>query len=176
MSVITDVPVHYRWWDGYQEPQFPAGLWMARALVVGDLSGGQRIARVQFRTTGSRRSTLYYNLEQVMVSDTEGTAKKMDLSTFNMDPLPAGTLSLPINLTIQLQQATILSNIDTKDYPPLPIFLGSPAGSIADSQLVLEVANVNAQFFQIGVQGYWWDQRAVGAQGGPQRPLTRLYG
>lgn len=178
MTVVSDTVPAYRWWNGYVEPQYPVGMWVGFGSITGDASGGQRIITFQFRRPGTR-STLYYNLEQISVSDSAGQANGVDLSTFNMDSLPGpslGATTMPINYAMLLRQATLLGVLAPETIPKLPVWLGAPGRSVSVSQLSVETPNVNLTTFNVTVQGYYWSQRSLGRPGGPQRPPTTMYG
>lgn len=177
MAVAAEQAVEYRRFNGYLDTRYPEGYWYGVVSVTGNVTGGTQVCILAFgENPPAFRNSRIYNLEQFSVLGTPNTVRGVVLNARNFDgPSNAGMLR---NYMINRQSAGGSPNSATEGegYNFLPLFLGSQ-GDLADVQaLQATMTNVDGDETTFEAEGYWWGPRSVLADGGPQRPPTRLYG
>jgi len=175
MSIQLTVPPTIRPFRGFEDPALPNGYWAVHASVLGDGSGGLMSVNIRFSSATEPNPSTLWNLEQLTVSHTgTNTLFRMDLG--NMDPFPIGPSTGALRKEYEeILSATISGRSTNTTAKILPIFLGA-AGKAVNGDLAFDVTNVNATSLSVFAQGYFWGPEAINAPGGPQRPVTGLFG
>jgi len=172
VSVITAVTVALRPFSGYRDPRFPLGIWRGVESSIGDASGGFNEVDIRFQFTEGARSSLFFSLEQLMITNTESAQREARLFTLNMDRVDPTTLPTPA-WTVLLKATIVGAAAALLDRGSL--FLGSPSDPNATAILGVQMTNVLNAIMHINVQGYYWGPRSVLQDGGLQKPPQGLF-
>jgi len=178
MSITLTIAPIIRPFRGYTDPALPDGYWAAHGGILGDASGGLMSINIRMSASAQPAVSLLWNLEQLVADSTPDTnvTFRLDFGGFDVQPLQGSTGSL--TKLIQLNLASI-NNITGQAMPieqtKVPIFLGAARKDV-NVDLGFDKQNVDGSSFSVFAQGYFWGPAAINAPGGPQRPLTSLYG
>lgn len=170
MSVLAELASRRRAFPGYQDPRYPLYIWVGQTVVVGDATGGTRVASIILATGLGPKVSLLWSLEQLSVLDSDNVSKNSDLTFSGMDEL----------LGTQITKLTIVDGITTaslspRETPSLPLYMGAHADQSIAAALTLTTTNVDAAVLVLAAQGYVWGSRSRSIPGGPQRPPTGLF-
>ncbi len=176
MAVEGLATVFYRRFNGWADPRYPQGHWFATLTVQGDASGGNLLGRLLFSlATETALNTRMYSLEQFNLASNSSTTEAGRLTVENLDgrilgqPMVQQTL---LQVTAEITGAT-MSPADLRGLQGL--FLGSQRLPATQSALTFVMDNINNRDWVVQAGGYWWGQRSVLADGGPQRPPRGLF-
>lgn len=179
MAISLTVTPKIRPFRGFAQPELPDGFWAAHASVLGDGSGGLQSVNIRFSSATEPNVSTLWNLEQLLIFHQNNNNVRVDFG--NMDIFPpessTGALSKLIHLTlVDFGTAPVGRGLPLTDVSSsLPIFLGA-AGKDVNGDLTFDIDNVTGVSFSVFAQGYFWGPASINAPGGPQRPLTGLYG
>lgn len=183
MSVTLLVPIQHRPFRGYDDPGLPNGIWIIQSSVLGDASGNNLGMDIVFKD-GSRsvpESSLLYNLEQLMVQNSDSTSINVGFNPANWDTITPGATGATADVTSFLLQS--LSAVNGASFrgdngvmrQNNPLFLGQPRKNTVNT--IIRFQTTNGTFsLSIKAEGYYWGPEAVTAPGGPRRPVDSLYG
>jgi len=176
MAVSTEVDVRYQRFSGYVDKRYPEGMWYASTNLTGDGTGGNSSITLVFTPAAEAAlNTRMYSIESLHAASNDNAGEVGRLSAQNLggrnldQALVHQTL---INLDNDITGAT-LNPSDLVYWKG--VFLGSQRAVSTLTGLTLIVANTNSRNHVLQAQGYWWGQRSVLADGGPQRPPTGLW-
>lgn len=173
MAVIQPADVDYRKFSGWQQPGFPSGFWKASARVIGDASGGDMSAQINFSLATTPFNSQYYSWEEMMLSLDAETNVLISILVANfgdVDPVTGRRYTLPL-----LANNGGFSAVEGKQMGLLPIFLGQQASPDSTTSITFTRDNSNLDVVDVQIGGYVWDVRSTSVPGGPQRPPTGLY-
>jgi len=175
---ITVAPI-IRPFRGFADPALPDGYWGVNVGLLGDASGGLMSINIRMSASAQPSASLLWNIEQFIVDTSLNGPRDMrlDYGGFDIFPLQGSTGSVTKLMAVRLEDmgAGIGGGSTRMGSLGLPIFLGSPRKDV-NVDLSLDTDNSNGANLSWFVQGFFWGPGAVNAPGGPQRPLTSLYG
>jgi len=179
VSISLQVAPVVRPFRGFADPALPDGYWVTQAGVLGDASGGVASIDIRFSTVAQPNVSLLYNLEQLMVAApaAEGVIR-LDFGGFDLQPLQGstGSVSKLVALFLTDFSSVTASALQTSNLlGGKPIFMGSPRKDV-NVDLSFDFTNANGANFAVFAQGFFWGPASINAPGGPQRPLTSVYG
>ena len=177
MSVVLNHLAAIRRFAAYQDPGLPAGSWHFRLAALGDVTGGLLSVGCRFQITGSPAPSQLWSVEQLMInSSTSAIAIPARLQIQNMDAVPemgsTGALSDTYQVTLEPDLFAVSLQLEES---PVQLFLGSPLDNNLNSGFQVDVANADGLSLSVRAQGYFWTPGAIGAPGGPRRPVDGLY-
>lgn len=178
MSVVITIPPTIRPFRGYEEAALPDGYWAAHASVLGDGSAGLASINVRFSTVTEPNASTLWNLEQLLVSVTSSVVSfRLDYGLMDQFPVGISTGVLTKLIQGELEDFGTVAGGRALNFKSLalPLFLGAGRKD-TNSDLSIDVDNVNATSLTVFAQGFFWGPGAINAPGGPQRPATSLYG
>ena len=175
MSVTQELSLFFRGYTGFADPSLPGGMWASQGSVLGDASGGVRIAQVVFQPSTSLRSSLFFSLERLYVFDIDNNAKVGDVSTnnFALAPNVGGLVALNGNLVAGASGAVLSS--EAQEAIDRGHLLGVQNTPNTELALNYFTTNVDGIILAVVFQGYFWTARSILAPGGPSRPPQGLY-
>ena len=174
MSVTEVTPVTYRLFSGYDNPALPLGTWICSAFCTGDGSGGQRLIQVDFDPGTVNRSTLYYSIEEFLVSDSDNNAKAGNISVYNLETVAGTTINRYWRVSLDSGYSTAVLRA-YGDTPIPPAWIGAQGAVGVPSSLLLRMPNVSSAVLSCVVGGYFWGPRSTNVEGGPMRPAVGFY-
>lgn len=170
MSVLATLEARRRPYNGYDDPSFPLYIWAGQTIVVGDASGGTRVASVELAPASGPKVSLLWSLEQISVLDTDNNSKNGDLTFTGLDEL-LGTQVWRLGLGDGVGTASIPFSL----YPELPLWAGGHAAQGGQAAITFTLANIDATVMVFTIQGYAWGSRSRSLPGGPQRPPRGIF-
>ncbi len=179
MSVFVEQAVLRRPYGAYADPALPVGIWVVRAEVTGDATGGQAIITVLFGLSTQLRTEEAFSVEQISTATDGAGGRNVMLLTNNMDRDLAGVgLSNAAqrwsfnqrNLTVG---GSAISGLESLGFRG--IFLGRQHEANTATGFSVIWDNFNGFTNSLRAQGYVWGPRSVSIPSGPQRPLQGLY-
>lgn len=174
MTIIEVTPIEYRKFSGYDEPQFPTGMWVGTPQVTGDGSAGDMVAQLNFTEATSFRNSQYYSLEQLVVTFNAAISSNLRLAITNMDSdIP--NVSWRYSIELLLDQSGSASMRLRDAMAVKGIFLGQQRTVDSAAGMSFSQDNDDGQVLSVIAQGYVWSARSTAVPGGPQRPPTGLY-
>jgi len=175
MAVTTNIDVHQRPWQGYDDPGLPVGMWIAQGTLLGTATGGAQDIGFVFKGEGDPLGARFFNIEQVEIHTTRVGTIEGSLILDNFDLVSAtGLVNRRIHFTLISDGITDSSM--RSDILPLPIFMGRPLLPDLTTELRAEIINTDGETLFFTGQGYIWEPRSLLAPGGLRRPLDSLYG
>jgi len=180
VTVTGDFRVEIRPYTAYGDPSLPIALYIAEGGLVGDVSAGDVFMDFIFKFADEAHSGQLYNLEQ-LASDSDHTVSQEALmSTINMDRLAPTRDASAQRWRLQLVDVNGLLNpvnaLGSVSGGLLPLWLGAPSPTEGKSALRMQFPNEDGVAYFAQIQGYIWGPRSVLAPGGPQRPVSALFG
>jgi len=180
MTVTGDFRVEIRPYSAYDDPSLPIGLYIAEGGLVGDVSAGDVFMDFIFKFADNPQVSELFNLEQLAADSDHTAGQEALMSTVNMDRLAPTRDASPQRWRLQLVDVNGLLNpvnaLATVSGSLLPLWLGAPSPSEGKSALRIQFPNEDGVAYFAQIQGYIWGPRSVLAQGGPQRPVSALFG
>ena len=174
MSILASDNARLREFRGWQLPQLPIGYWAGQVSVVGDASGGVRQLEMSFNPSAAPRSSIFYSLEQVYITDTNNTTKVGVIESLSMDGVADLILNWVMSLPLTLSQTSAHTNAPDAGHLR-GTWLGRQAGAAVNPRLRYTTSNINGSTLLMVVMGYSWSSRAIMAEGGPVRPANGLH-
>lgn len=180
MSIQLTVPPRTRSYRSYADPSLPDGYWGVHASVLGDASGGLQSVNIRFSTATEPNPSTLWNLEQLLCAATANPLEvrvdfgNMDIELQAEESTGAFQKVYHIDLA-DLGVAATGRAMGLSVMAALPIFLGAARKEV-NADLAFDTDNNDGSSFSIMAQGYFWGPGAINAPGGPQRPVTGLYG
>ena len=175
MTVSGNTSVRFREFNGHTEPELPAGWWWGETQVIGDATGGQLIARVDFATPPEGQYFgNFLNLEAIDIQVTDAITGLIVMNTQNLDVQennPRWSLGLQTVTGLGTGRAY---RFDTGHL--LPLWLGRQRFRGVTTFIAITFANEDDVVMLFHAQGYFWTPRSAQAPGGPQRPPNPAYG
>ena len=174
MSIIEVTDIASRKFSGYEEPQYPSGMWVAHAIVTGNATGGDMTVQINIIPAASFRDSQYYSLEQFMATIDVAASQNGRLLMSNLDlggSVSGQLYTLP--LLLNSSGGASLRPSDIQSW--LPLFLGQQSSFNSATSLSFSLDNDDGQIVMVQAQGYIWGPRSTAVPGGPQRPPTGLY-
>lgn len=177
MAVDNSEIVRYRRFNGYADPRLPEGYWMGSVTSNGDATGGSHALRLIYAlATDLFLNTRMYSLEVFNLASNTQTAQNGRLTVTNL-----GGRNLEQSLVHQTRLETeteqVGATMNARDLVGIRrIFLGSQLTAASQADISVIMPNNDGITWVLQAEGYWWGQRSVLADGGPQRPPSGLYG
>ncbi len=177
MSVALTVPPLIRPFRGFPEPQLPDGYWVVHASALGDLSGGVLSVNIRFSAATEPNPSTLWNLEQLAITAPTGTVGiRVDYGNMDFHPIGTSTGSLSKLFTLNTDRTEVSSaESPLINRRLIPVFLGQARKDVS-GDLSFDVDNADGVSLSVLAQGFFWGPGAINAPGGPQRPLTSLFG
>ncbi len=179
MSIAITVTPTIRPFRGYADPALPDGYWTCHAALLTDASGGLVSINIRMSAAAQPNPSTLWSLDQLAIDHSVGGPLdiRMDFGGFDIQPPQGSTGSLVKTVSISL--VDMGANAPGSSLPlenlRRPIFLGA-ARSDVNVDLSFDAENLVGNSFGVFAQGFFWGPGAINAPGGPQRPLTSLYG
>ncbi len=162
----------------------PLGVWVIRHAVTGDATGGS--IKVEFQSNTPQR---IYVVKALQVAGLTGITSSNTLKVRLLTNFPPANLlggveafaTLQMISTAFLVDSSLTEPIAGPDFkliePPMDeILLFGPSPAFAQTVVGLtEIEidqNINNATYSFEGYGYFWDQGALRAPGGPRKPLT----
>jgi len=176
MSVGFTFRVDIRPFSGSSDPRLPIASWVAQGGAVGNASGGALNMDFPFQRDGDAQISELFNLEQMAVDTSTAVARGFTLTALNLDSLSQNRPLTDVIWFFQtVSDGLTLSALDM-DQNILPLWLGTPNRFEGDSGLRLNTPNIDLLLYLVTLEGYMWGPRSVLADGGPQRPVSGMFG
>lgn len=172
MTIIAVAEVQHLRYRGFDEPQFPTGIWRAQKTVTGDGSGGQASIQLDFSKASQAFNSQLYSLEQLMMSHSvAGQNAEMRLANFDQsEVVPVYTVVILAN------EGTIPAAISAEQVEAYrALWLGQANVADTAQSLTFSIDNGNGEVTSVLAYGYVWSARSINAPGGPQRPPQGLF-
>jgi len=176
MSVVGQIVVESRRYNGWLDPRYPIGYWQAALTVTGDASAGSIAVDLVFQDALSARlNSQMYSVERFMARTSDGVTRTAKLSAVNMGgPANEGFLH-EYALFLTPYTGFAGASLRGETMPRLPWFLGSQRTPGITASLSFVSDNTDLILFTFEAEGYRWSARSVLVDGGPQRPPTGPY-
>jgi len=175
---LTIAPI-IRPFRGFEDPALPDGYWAAHGGLLGDASGGLQSINIRMSSSAQPNVSLLWSLEQLVMdqSGVPGRDLRIDYGGFDIQPLQGSNGSLTKLIQLRMLDLPGFSTAVaiTKSDVGRPIFLGAARKDV-NVDLAFDVVNTDGSSLSVFAQGFFWGPAAVNAPGGPQRPLTSIYG
>lgn len=179
MSVSGEHPITFRPYRGSSDPALPGGIWLFRGGLLNDASGGSAILEASFKDAGPFATVSRLFSLEILWPHIVGTARVLSLTFDNWDwDRSPGALAANLNLAI----ATTAEASGGRTAPVVGqqsingLFLGAPLKNTANTTIALQNANVNGETLALVMSGYWWNNAARDADGGPRKPPGGILG
>lgn len=171
MAVLAEAKVFREPYQGWEEPQFPVGMWKGQASVIGDATGGLSVLSLIFQPATGQRTADLYSLDEYWVRNFENAGRNWVIDTTNF-----GILDLPasgaMGLFFVLESAG--NGVDEAASRPRDSlkhwWLGRQVNPLVATSLRANSQNVNLITNTFSARGYIWSVRSATVPGGPQRP------
>jgi len=177
MSVIATVQIAPRMWRGYDDPGLPVGAYIAHAVTLGDMSGGNNQLTFQFKAAGAPVSGRFFNVEQINAFTTQNLGSDASFQAINFERVATFMVGQRVwRMQLEGDGITSASFSQYGRNIPFPLFLGqgsSVVGEVTEVRMI--TTNTNVVAFSGLIQGYIWEPRSVMAPGGLRRPIEALY-
>ncbi len=179
MSVLEESDVLRRPYGSYADPALPVGIWVARAQVTGNATGGQAVIQVNFALSTQLRTEEAFSLEQITTATDGAGGRNAMLLTHNMDRdlSGVGLANAAQRWSFNQRNLTVggsaISALEALGFRGLFFGRQHEANTATGFSVIWD--NTDGFTNSVRVQGYVWGPRAVSTPSGPQRPLQGLY-
>ncbi len=177
MTVVAQINVESRRYNGYLDPRYPIGYWQAALSLIGDASGGFLEIDLLFQTANGvdRLNSQMYSCERLAAGTDDGFVRVVAIQAVNMGGPSNQGFQQRYTVTLNTPAGVAVSSVQMGDLTMLPWFLGSQRTPGLVTSLALIAQNTDLATYTFEAEGYRWDARSVLVDGGPQRPPTGLY-
>jgi len=180
MTIIATLPIFTLQSQGYPiSSGLPQGIWAGAVRVVGNASGGEANAQINFAlATMASLNPNHYSLEQFQVEDGGGADVEYQIITSNMAAPFAIDGSQGLRFTVPALDITGL--VDTgpevnKMVLPRGIYLGRQRLPGVAASIVAQRTNTLNVVTSFTVMGYFWEPGALNSPGGLKKPADGLW-
>lgn len=175
MAVVTVVNVVNRRFRGYDDPRYPTGIWLGQGITTGDASGGDNTLQLQFGSIGQVRNSQFYNLEQVSIGGST-TVATVAITMGNFDNVVTASLVSTYSADLRATQDAGIFALTPQSIEGLRgLYIGQQSVEGTALAIAITVENNDLEVIRATLQGYIWSARSINADGGPQRPPSRLF-
>ena len=175
MSVVGESDIEYRAFGGYADRRLPTALWRGQVTLVGDASGGTRLAQLVFNQPTAVVLSRHFSLEGLYLTDGDNVSKVARLLVSNFDEINGQGKLMQINL--QLEASISSAQLGAQSTLAVRgLYLGQQAQVLTLTTVQVQVTNVDTAGLTLEGEGYVWGPEAASApDGGLQRPGGGLY-
>jgi len=155
----------------------PSGIWQADIESTGDASGGTNNVDVVFSNSGEEDDS-FYSLEQFGDQHDAADSLARQLQVANQHNYRSPTT--PITSVYLASASTGIAAVTgwaARDFPFLPLFLGTSPPAVAAVQLFIRwsIVNTTTVAYRVHAWGYRWGPRVFDTPTGPRRPLGGIF-
>jgi len=175
MAVITPVDVFTRRFRGYDDPRYPTGIWVAQGISTGDASGGDNTFQANFNSSVQPLNSQFYNLEQLSIGGST-TVATVAILVANFDTLSPTALAQTYSVDLRATQDAGIFALTPQSIEAMRgLWLGQQSVRGTTQGIAITVENNDLEILRVTLQGYIWSARSINADGGPQRPPSRMF-
>ena len=172
MTTIAVLDVAHLRYRGYDEPQFPTGIWRVHGSNTGDATGGQNTIQCDFSKSSQPFNSQLYSLEQLMLGHSVA-AQGVEVALANFE---VSLISAIYTANIVANEGTTPAAISAESLNAFRgLWLGQAVNRSTAQNIRFTIDNGNGEIFRVLAYGYVWSARSINAPGGPQRPPSGLF-
>lgn len=178
MAVTQRRTVELRPWNAFSEPALPEGGWFVNFVIAHAGGGGLVTAEARFQETNESLSSRLWSMEQISMTQLGALGSPtIEIRTTNLETFQRqGVGNTGFTVRMVANPGTGRS-LEGSHLTFLPWFLGAPRiENIAAGFEVLDADGGVGERTSMLISGYYWGPAARNAPGGPQRPVTGLFG